>query len=532
MPHESWPSVTRRRFISLTGSTLAGTMLSVAVPALAIPGQQAASKTPKRGGTLKVAIIGEPPALDPGFTTATISQNLMWHVFEGLFTRGAKYEPVPALVERYEVSQDGTRFVFHLRKGVSFHNDQEFTAADAVASLKRWGAVAGRGRMTFQRLDAVEETDRYTVTVTFKEPTGLFPEFIAQTEAMMLPKEIADKAGKNRLTAEMCIGTGPYKLVEHRVDRHLRLQRWEKYVARQDAPNGAGGKRVAYFDEIMFIPVPEASVRADGVSTGEYHFAEALEPDQYANLKGSPGLEALIVKPSSQYGAHFNKKQGLFVDARLRRAAMYAVDLEQIMIAGFGRKEFFRPGPEIAAPETAWYSDVGREVYRYDPEEAKKLMHEAGYKGETVRWIATREYFYNYNMSLSFKDQLEKVGFKIDLQVMDWATLVSTRSKPDQQEVFMTGHPTWVHPILQVYLDGTWPGWWTAEKKNRLMSQMMAEPDLEKQRGLIRELQQFQWEDMPWVRCGEAFALRAIRREIVGYENAANWYFWNCGFAA
>jgi peptide/nickel transport system substrate-binding protein len=159
-------------------------------------------------------------------------------------------------------------------------------------------------------------------------------------------------------------------------------------------------------------------------------------------------------------------------------------------------------------------------------------MHEAGYKGETVRWIATREYFYNYNMSLSFKDQMEKVGFKIDLQVMDWATLVSTRSKPDQQEVFMTGHPTWVHPILQVYLDGTWPGWWTAEKKNRLMSQMMAEPDLEKQRGLIRELQQFQWEDMPWVRCGEAFALRAIRREIVGYENAANWYFWNCGFAA
>jgi peptide/nickel transport system substrate-binding protein len=196
----------------------------------------------------------------------------------------------------------------------------------------------------------------------------------------------------------------------------------------------------------MFIPVPEASVRADGVTTGEYHFAEALEPDQYANLKGSPGLEALIVKPSSQYGAHLNKKQGMFTDIRLRRAAMYAVDLEQIMIAGFGRKEFFRLGPEMAAPETAWYSDVGSEVYQYDPQHAKKLMQEAGYKGQTVRWIAMREYFYNYNMGLSFKDQLEKVGFKIDLQVMDWATLVSTRSKPDQQEVFMTGHPTWVTP--------------------------------------------------------------------------------------
>jgi len=531
MPDFGLPPVNRRTFMTMTGTALAGTAVAAMLPGMAVGGQRAAAKTPKKGGVAKIAIIGEPPALDPGFTTATISQSLMWHVIEGLFTRGARYEPVPALVERYDVNHEGTRFVFHLRKGVPFHNDREFTAADAVASLKRWGMVAGRGRMVFGRLDRIEETDGHTVTVTFKEPTGLFPEFLAQTEVMMLPKEIADKAGKNRLTAELCIGTGPYKLVEHRVDRHLRMQRWEKYVAREDPPDGAGGERVAYFDEIMFIPVPEASVRADGVTTGEYHFAEALEPDQYANLKDSPGVEALIVKPSSQYDAHFNKQQGPFTDVRLRRAAMYAVDLEQIMIAGFGRKEFFRQGPEIAAPETPWYSDVGREVYRYDPEQAKRLMREAGYKGEALRWITTREYFYNYNMSLSFKDQLEKVGFKIDLQVMDWATLVSTRSKADQQEAFMTGHPTWVHPILQVYMDSTWPGWWTAERKNRLIAQMIAEPALEKQQALIRELQQFQWEDMPCVRCGEAFALRAIRQEIVGYQNPANWYFWNCGFA-
>jgi peptide/nickel transport system substrate-binding protein len=524
--------VTRRRFISLTGSALAGTALAAAVPKAASAGQKPAAKTPKKGGTVKVATIGEPPALDPGFTTATITSVTMWHALEGLFTRGARYEPVPYLAERYEVNHDGTRFVFHLRKGVPFHNGREFTAADAVSSLKRWGEVAGRGRMIFTRVDKVEETDRYTVTVTFREPTGLFPEFLAQTEAMMLPQEIADKAGKNRLSAEMAIGTGPYKLVEHRVDRHLRFQRWEKFVPREDPPSGTGGKRVAYFDEILFIPVPEASVRADGVTTGEYHFAEALEPDQYANLKDAPGVEALIVKPSSQVGPHFNKKQGMFTEVRLRRAVMYAVDLEQVMIAGFGRKDFFRLGPEMAAPETAWYTDVGKEVYQYDPEKARQLMREAGYKGEPVRWISTKEYPYMYNMGLSFKDQLEKVGFKIDLQVMDWATLVSTRGKPDLQEVFITGHPTWNHPILQVYLDGSWPGWWTAEKKNRLVSEMLAEPDPERQKALIQELQRFQWEDMPWVRCGENFALRAIRQEIMSYENPPNWYFWNCGFAA
>ena len=121
-----------------------------------------------------------------------------------------------------------------------FHNEQEFTAADAAASLKRWGVVAGRGRMIFGRVDKIEVTDRYTVTVTFKEPTGLLPEFLAEREAMMLPRDIADNAGKQRLTAEMAIGTGPYKLVEHKVDRHLRLQRWDKYVAREELPNGPG----------------------------------------------------------------------------------------------------------------------------------------------------------------------------------------------------------------------------------------------------------------------------------------------------
>src|SRR2546426_8951814 len=158
------PHVTRRLFITLTGSALAGTVLAASAPATVAAQagtRKTASKTPKKGGTLKVAIIGEPPALDPGFTTATITATTMWHVFEGLFTRGSRYEPIPYLAERYDVNQEGTRFVLHLRKGVPFHNDQEFTAADATASLKRWGVVAGRGRVIFGRVDKVEETDRY-----------------------------------------------------------------------------------------------------------------------------------------------------------------------------------------------------------------------------------------------------------------------------------------------------------------------------------------------------------------------------------
>src|SRR5262249_58095622 len=140
--------------LTFTGSALAGAVLTAAAsePVLAqLSVRRAVGKIPKKGGTLKVAIIGEPPALDPGFTTAGITASTMWHVFEGLFTRSGRHAPIPHLAERYDVNQEGTHFIFYIRKGVPFHNEQEFTAADAVALLIRWGAVAGRGTMIFRR---------------------------------------------------------------------------------------------------------------------------------------------------------------------------------------------------------------------------------------------------------------------------------------------------------------------------------------------------------------------------------------------
>jgi ABC-type transport system substrate-binding protein len=84
------PPLNRRTLMTVTGAALAGTAVAVMKPDTAVGGQRAAAKMPKKGGAAKIAIIGEPPVLDPGFTTATISQSLMWHVIEGLFTRGAK----------------------------------------------------------------------------------------------------------------------------------------------------------------------------------------------------------------------------------------------------------------------------------------------------------------------------------------------------------------------------------------------------------------------------------------------------------
>ncbi len=149
---------------------------------------------PKKGGTLKWAIIGEPPALDPMFTTATVTANLGWHLFEGLFTRNAAQAPKMDLLEKYEPSSDGKKVTMTLRKGVMFHNDKELTSADVEASLKRYIDIAARGKLVMGTLDTMQVPDKYTVVLNFKEPrSGILPIFLSQAEAIMIPAEDAAK---------------------------------------------------------------------------------------------------------------------------------------------------------------------------------------------------------------------------------------------------------------------------------------------------------------------------------------------------
>src|SRR5262245_11480364 len=110
------------------------TVLAVIVAPIAAPAQE----TPRMGGVLKVAMIGEPPTLDVHGTTATISYQIMGHVYETFYALDRNQEPLPMLADGHTVDADGRRYVFTVRRGVKFHNGRDLTAHDVVASLSRW----------------------------------------------------------------------------------------------------------------------------------------------------------------------------------------------------------------------------------------------------------------------------------------------------------------------------------------------------------------------------------------------------------
>jgi peptide/nickel transport system substrate-binding protein len=551
-------TVSRRQLLKrLAAITAAGALLPLAqacAPApqattTTAPGAQGAQAKPagtpapaaqsagelKKGGSLKVAILGEPPALDIMFTTATVTRNLGWHMFETLYAPNAKMEPQPLLAEKSDVSSDAKTWTFSLRKGIQFHNGKEMKAADVVASLKRWGAMGARGQLISKRLETVTAKDDYAVVMTFKEPTGAtLLSFLAEGSSFVIPADIADKFPKDKLSEY--VGTGPFQFVDHQPDRFVKMKRFEGYQTLERAADFASGKRVAYVDDISFIPVPEGTVRAEGVGTGEYHFADDLDPDQVESVRGQSNVTPVVVMPYYWLVYHFNKKEGLFAGPnglKLRQAVLASLSMEPLAKAGVGPQEFWRLGPDISAREVAWYNgQAGADVYnKPDPDKARALLKDAGYDGTPVRWMSTKEYFYNYNSSLPAKQQLEANGFKIDLQVMDWATLVKRRSDPKEYDVFVTGHESFNHPILQPYLSSSWPGFWESAERDQIVSSMFSEPDPAKVVDLVGKLQELQWREVPCIKICEYGKLQSASKKLQGYQPKTDAFFWNVAVA-
>src|SRR2546425_7819375 len=191
------------------------TVLLTALATVPLAAGAQPSDTPRMGGVLKAAMIGEPPSLDLHWTTAVITQQISWHVFETLYTYDRNFVPIPMLAEGHTVTDGGRRYTITLRKGVRFHNGKEMTSADVVPSLNRWGKISTPGKALWKNVEAVEAKDPYTVVIHLKEPSGslLFGLGRPNAGAAIYPREVVEAAGDAQ--TKDVIGTGPYRFVEH-----------------------------------------------------------------------------------------------------------------------------------------------------------------------------------------------------------------------------------------------------------------------------------------------------------------------------
>ncbi len=487
-----------------------------------------AEPRPVRGGTLRHAHIGEPPSLDLHWTTATITQDIGNHIYEGLFALSATFEPRPLLVDRWTLSPSRLVYTFHMRRNVMFHHGREMTADDVVASLTRWSRLAARGREMFRTVTALTATDRHSVELRLSEPNVLVPLILGMPGqgAVVYPKEIADEAGTAMV--RRFIGTGPYRFVEHLPDRHIRLDRFDQYTPVAEEPSGMAGRRVAYLDTVYFLPIPDPAVRVAGVVRGEYQIADTIPHDEYPRLRGIRGINPYVVPKADWHGFIFNHRSPLMRDKRIRHAFLAALDMEAIMRGVYGPREFWRLDPGLVPKEHPMWANAGKEFYNQkNPDRARKLLAEAGYQGQPVRWLATTEIYPHFASANIAKPQLERAGFAIDLQVTDWATVVSRRSRPELYDIHTTRFGFVPDPTQLLVMLPTWPGWYENRDMAAMMRLLTRHSDPEVRKEIWRRAQALVYEDAATVKLGDWFLLQLLRDGLRGYTGVPGTYHWN-----
>ena len=509
----------------LRSTTRGVALLSMLVIAATVAAPTAVAQTPRNYATL--AMVAEPQTLDPMASTADLVATIMQHVFEPLYTFDAKWNVVPMLAESMpKISADGKSYSITLRKGVMLHNGRELNADDVVASLQRWIEQSPRGKAVGSQIESLKAKGALGVDIVLKAP---YAPLVSQ---LALPSGMAAIMAKDSIAQPLkdFVGTGPYKFKERQPDRFVILTRFDKYSARKEPANGYGGKREALIEELRFVPVPNASTRVEGALAAQYDFADLLPVEALTRLEKSGGKTVPILTPSFGFPyLVFNTKEGVLANQAMRQAVQTGMGEGEMLAAGFGDTRFFIAEGNHFPKGSPFYSTSGTELYNQrNGAKAKEAAIKAGYKGEPIRLMASRQYDFHYNMALLMAEQLKKAGFKVELNIVDWATLVQRRNDAKLWDIYVTHSGQFPEPMLSPpQLGDGAPGWWDTPAKKAALQAFNVESDPVKRGALWGKVQQVVYDEVPYVNVGKFNGLSAKSPALDNYQPATWPFFWN-----
>jgi peptide/nickel transport system substrate-binding protein len=491
-----------------------------------VPSVPAGAQTPAR--VITIATVGDPGSLDPMPFTADLVSEIDQHIHETLYIFDPTLHFFPLLaVALPEVSADGKQYVIKLRKDARFHDASLMQADDVVTSLQRWMRLSPRGRLGGEYVESVTASDASTVVLTLKRPYAPLLALLAYPNgaAAIMPKRLAMAPDP----LKEFIGTGPFKLIEYKPDQYFRLTKFADYISPPGPASGYAGQRKALVDELRFVPVPNPTTRANGLLSGQFYFADLLTPESYARLANQTIVRQGLVDSPNTSNMIFNTRAGVLSDVRLRRAVRLAIVPSDMLAAAFGDPPLWRLEGSIYPRGTDWYDAEAPDYNVFDPDKAKALMKEAGYRGEPIRFLVTTQYDYMFKIGQVAQAQLEDVGFKVDVQVMDWATLLQKRTNPALWEAFIAAHSLVADPTLITIVNPTYPGWWDSPDKRAALDAFVTESDPTKRVAIWRQIQAIFYRDVPTIKLGEFFQLYGISNQLTGYTPQAWPCFWNVG---
>ncbi|MET3792913.1 ABC transporter substrate-binding protein [Aquamicrobium terrae] len=506
---------------------VAGVAAALCASVMSITG--ALAEEPVRGGEATFLMSPAPQVLTSAMTTAGAEQVVSAKISDSLFTYDFNLNPQPLLAESYEVSDDGLRVTFHLRKGVKWHDGVEFTSEDlAYTTMEVWKVLHGRGRTIFANVESVETPDKHTAVFVMRRPSPGMLKSLAAQYAQILPAHIYKGTDPLTNPANLKpIGTGPFRFVSFQPGDNLVLERNPDYWDE--------GK--PYLDKLIFRFIPDPATRAAALESGDAH----IVPQNLIPMADLERLEASGEFDVTTKGyeflnememIEFNLDDDVMKDIRVRKAIAHAIDRQWIVdniLFGYGQPATTPLHHQL----TELHDDTGVPQYEYDPEKSKALLEEAGYKadanGVRLKLVVDPLPYGDHQQHIGayMREAMREVGIDLEVRAQDFAGFVK-RVYTDRDFQFtvnlLTGgsdptvgtQRTFWGPSFKIGVGFSNGSHYENPEMDKILEDAAAEMDPAKRKELYHQFQKLAMEDLP------AFPLVAVESTTTASKRLKN----------
>ena len=482
--------------------------------------------------TLKFVPQSDLASLDPVWTTADVTRNHAFAVFDTLYGLDDSYQPQPQMVEGHSVNADKSEWTLTLRDGLKFHDNTPVLARDVVASVQRWEKRDTFGAVLAAATNEISAPNDKTVVFKLKKPFALLPDALAVTTNMccIMPERLAKTDPFTQVT-EM-VGSGPFRFVasERVSGSKVVYQKFDGYVPRSGGPaQGTCGPKTVHFDRVEWTISPDPATNAAALGNGEFDWWELPVIDLVPQLKANKNVTVQVKDHTGEIGClRFNHLYPPFNNPEIRRIVATAVDQQGYMEAVAGAvPELIKTGMGLFVPGTPMANTVGvsNMVGLKDKEKLKKALIDAGYKGEKIVTLVATNFPTINQIGLVGVDMMQQIGMNVELVSLDWGTVVQRRAKKDPPDqggwnVFFTflGGPGNVSPASNIAIRASggnaWFGWPDIPKLEALRLSWFDAPDLAAQKKVCEAIQAEWWNGPTYANTGMYFQPTAFRSDL------------------
>jgi peptide/nickel transport system substrate-binding protein len=483
--------------------------------------------------------------LDPIWTTAYMSRNHGLMIYDTLFGTDENARIRPQMVDTWTESPDHRLWTFKLRKGLEFHDGKPVTGEDVIASLQRWGKRDAMGSALFQFVQKMDSPSPDTFRIFLGEACGFVLEALGKPSSnvpFIMPKRIAETDAFKQI--EEHIGSGPYifKKDEFKPGDKAVYVKNTKYVPRNEPPSGTAGGKQVFVDRVEWnLALRDAQAQVNALKKGEVDIIEALGFDFFEAAKNDPDIQLpKYANLGLQYMARFNHLHKPFDNAKVRQAAIAAMMQEPFLRAQVGVKDLYKSCGSMFVCNTPYGSLAGSDLQmKSNMKKAQELLKASGYDGTPIVIMKPTDLASIQKLPDVAAQLLRQAGFKVDLQAMDWQTLVGRRAKKDAPDkggwhLFLTAwnvFDVW-SPIANPTMDtrgekSGWFGWASDDKLAALRNEFMRATDDGVKKKLADQIHARAFEIGTHAPLGEYMQPMAARKNISGFFVTNSNIYWN-----